>query len=60
MPSLLTLPTVDGVEITTIMDNSLDLLMASTSVARRFPLPAVKRGRRTFTPGLRRFAGGSR
>lgn len=40
MPSLLTLPPVDGVEITTIMDNSLDLLMASTPVARRFPLPA--------------------
>jgi len=37
MPPLLTLPTIDGVEITTIMDNALDLLMASTSVAKRFP-----------------------
>ena len=39
MPPLLSLPAVDGVEITTIMDNSLDLLMSSTPVARRFPLP---------------------
>src|SRR5260370_13323100 len=39
MPPLLTLPAVDRVEITTIMDNSLDLLMSSTTVARRFPLP---------------------
>ncbi len=39
MPPLLTLPAVDGVEITTIMDNSLDLLISSTPVARRFPLP---------------------
>jgi 7,8-dihydropterin-6-yl-methyl-4-(beta-D-ribofuranosyl)aminobenzene 5'-phosphate synthase len=38
MPLLLTLPTVDGVEITTIMDNSLDLLMSSTPVAQRFPV----------------------
>ncbi len=38
MAPLLTLPAVDGVEITTIMDNSLDVLMASTQVARRFPL----------------------
>jgi 7,8-dihydropterin-6-yl-methyl-4-(beta-D-ribofuranosyl)aminobenzene 5'-phosphate synthase len=37
MSPLLTLPTIDGVEITTIMDNALDLLMASTSVAKRFP-----------------------
>jgi len=36
---LLALPAVDGVEITTIMDNSLDLLMSSTQVAHRFPLP---------------------
>lgn len=39
MPPLLTLPAVDGVEITTIMDNTLDLLISSTSLARRFPLP---------------------
>ena len=39
MPPLLTLPAVDGVEITTIMDNSLDLIMSSTTVAHRFPLP---------------------
>ena len=38
MPPLLTLPAVDGVEITTIMDNSLDLIMSSTTVARRFQL----------------------
>ena len=36
MPPLLNLPAVDGVEITTIMDNSLDLIMSSTPVARRF------------------------
>ncbi len=39
MPALLTLPAVDGVEITTVMDNSLDLLMSSTPLARRFALP---------------------
>lgn len=39
MSPLLTLPAVDGVEITTIMDNSLDVLMASTPVAHRYPLP---------------------
>ncbi len=38
MSPLLNLPAVDGVEITTIIDNSLDVLMASTPVARRFPL----------------------
>jgi 7,8-dihydropterin-6-yl-methyl-4-(beta-D-ribofuranosyl)aminobenzene 5'-phosphate synthase len=38
MASLLSLPAIDGVEITTVVDNSLDLLMASTSVAQRFPL----------------------
>jgi 7,8-dihydropterin-6-yl-methyl-4-(beta-D-ribofuranosyl)aminobenzene 5'-phosphate synthase len=38
MAQLLNLPAVDGVEITTIMDNSLDLLMTSTAVARRFSL----------------------
>jgi 7,8-dihydropterin-6-yl-methyl-4-(beta-D-ribofuranosyl)aminobenzene 5'-phosphate synthase len=38
MAPLLTLPAVDGVEITTIMDNSLDILMATTPVARRYPL----------------------
>ncbi len=39
MSPLLALPAVDGVEITTIMDNSLDLLLSSTPLARRFPLP---------------------
>jgi metal-dependent hydrolase (beta-lactamase superfamily II) len=39
MSPLLALPPVDGVEITTIMDNSLDLLMTSTPLAHRFPLP---------------------
>ncbi|HLX57978.1 MAG TPA: MBL fold metallo-hydrolase, partial [Ktedonobacteraceae bacterium] len=38
MSPMLTLPTVDGVEITAIMDNSLDVLMASTPVAKRYPL----------------------
>ena len=38
MAPLLPLSAIDGVEITTVMDNSLDLLMASTSVAQRFPL----------------------
>ena len=38
MAPLLTLPAVDGVEITTIMDNSLDVLLATTPVARRYPL----------------------
>ncbi len=38
MSPLLTLPAVDGVEITTIMDNSFDLLMASNAVAKRYPL----------------------
>lgn len=32
------LPEVDEVQITTITDNSLDMLMASTETARRFPL----------------------
>lgn len=35
MTRLLSLPAVDGVEITTIMDNSIDLLMAPTPVAQR-------------------------
>src|SRR5260370_4976159 len=39
MSPLLALSAVDGVEITTIMDNSLDLLMSSTPLAHRFPLP---------------------
>src|SRR5579859_5382948 len=38
MSLLLPLPAIDGVEITTIMDNALDLLMASTPVAKRFPI----------------------
>ena len=36
--SVISLPEVDEVQITTITDNSLDVLMASTAVARRFPL----------------------
>jgi len=36
MPPLLNLPAVDGVEITTIMDNALDLIMTPTPLARRF------------------------
>ena len=38
MSPLLTLPAVDGVEITTIMDNSYDALMSSSAIARRFLL----------------------
>lgn len=38
MAPLLSLPATDGVEITTIVDNTLDLLMASTPIARRFPI----------------------
>src|SRR5215467_16050262 len=38
MSPLLALPAIDGVEITTIMDNALDLLTASTLVAKRFPV----------------------
>jgi 7,8-dihydropterin-6-yl-methyl-4-(beta-D-ribofuranosyl)aminobenzene 5'-phosphate synthase len=38
MAPLLPLPATDGVEITTIVDNTLDLLMASTPIARRFPI----------------------
>ena len=38
MSPLLALPAVDGVEITTVMDNSLDMLMSSTQVAHRFPI----------------------
>src|SRR5690349_19289680 len=37
MAFLLSLPAIDGVEITTVIDNSLDLLLASTPVAQRFP-----------------------
>ena len=37
MPLPLKLPAVDGIEITTIMDNSLDLLLSSTPIAQRFP-----------------------
>ena len=32
------LPEVDGAQITLVMDNSIDVLMASTDVAKRFPL----------------------
>ena len=38
MAPLLPLPALDGVESTTVMDNSLDVLMTSTSVAKRFPV----------------------
>ncbi|GAC1349603.1 MAG: MBL fold metallo-hydrolase [Ktedonobacteraceae bacterium] len=38
MAPLLVLPAVDGVEVTAIMDNSLDVLMSSTPVAKRYPL----------------------
>jgi len=38
MAAFLPLPAVDGVEILTIMDNSFDCLLSSTSVARRFPI----------------------
>lgn len=41
MAPLLALPAVDGGEITIIMDNSLDVLMASTAVAHRYPLMGV-------------------
>src|SRR5215469_10316906 len=35
---VIALPEVDEVQITTITDNALDVLMASTLVAKRFPL----------------------
>lgn len=35
---VISLPEVDEVQVTTITDNSLDILMASTAVAKRFPL----------------------
>ncbi len=38
MSAVVSLPEVDEVQITTITDNSLDVLMASTAIARRFPL----------------------
>src|SRR5690242_21032030 len=38
MSPLPALPAVDGVEVTTIMDNSFDALMGSSAVARRFPM----------------------
>jgi 7,8-dihydropterin-6-yl-methyl-4-(beta-D-ribofuranosyl)aminobenzene 5'-phosphate synthase len=34
----ITLPEVDATQVTLVMDNSIDILMASTDVARRFPL----------------------
>jgi 7,8-dihydropterin-6-yl-methyl-4-(beta-D-ribofuranosyl)aminobenzene 5'-phosphate synthase len=37
-PSQITLPEVDAVKIKIIMDNSIDLLMAGSDVAQRFPL----------------------
>lgn len=36
--AVLPLPPVDAVRVTLVMDNSIDILMASTTVARRFPL----------------------
>jgi 7,8-dihydropterin-6-yl-methyl-4-(beta-D-ribofuranosyl)aminobenzene 5'-phosphate synthase len=38
LPSALSLPEVDEVKLTLVMDNSIDLLMAGSDVARRFPL----------------------
>src|SRR4029434_9315011 len=38
MPASLPLPEVDQVEILTVLDNSLDLLMAGSETARRGPL----------------------
>jgi 7,8-dihydropterin-6-yl-methyl-4-(beta-D-ribofuranosyl)aminobenzene 5'-phosphate synthase len=38
MPASLPLPEVDQVEILTVLDNSLDLLMAGSETARRVPL----------------------
>jgi len=32
------LPEVDAAQVTLVMDNSIDMLMASTDVAKRFPL----------------------
>jgi 7,8-dihydropterin-6-yl-methyl-4-(beta-D-ribofuranosyl)aminobenzene 5'-phosphate synthase len=40
MPQNIVLPEVNEVQVTIIVDNSLDILMASTDVAKRFPLPA--------------------
>jgi hypothetical protein len=37
MSQNIALPAVDEVQVTIIVDNSLDILMASTDVARRFP-----------------------
>jgi 7,8-dihydropterin-6-yl-methyl-4-(beta-D-ribofuranosyl)aminobenzene 5'-phosphate synthase len=53
LPKTLHLPEVDEVNITLIMDNSVDLLMSSTSVAKRYrlapnpfenPLPLAEHG----------------
>src|SRR5207248_1388537 len=38
LPSALPLPEVDEVNVTLVMDNSIDILMAGSAVARRFPL----------------------
>lgn len=38
MSQNIVLPEVDEVQVTIVVDNSFDLLMASTDVARRFPL----------------------
>ena len=38
MPASLSLPAVDQVEILTVLDNSLDLLMAGSETARRVPV----------------------
>jgi 7,8-dihydropterin-6-yl-methyl-4-(beta-D-ribofuranosyl)aminobenzene 5'-phosphate synthase len=37
-PPRIALPEVDGVQVTLVMDNTIDALMASTDVARRLPL----------------------
>jgi len=38
MPQRIDLPRVDEVKITLVMDNSIDLLMSSNDIAKRFPL----------------------
>jgi 7,8-dihydropterin-6-yl-methyl-4-(beta-D-ribofuranosyl)aminobenzene 5'-phosphate synthase len=38
--AIIPLPEVDGVEVTTVIDNSIDVLMAGSDVVRRLPLGA--------------------
>jgi hypothetical protein len=37
-----TLPEVDVAQVTLVMDNSIDVLMASTDVAKRFPSGPIR------------------